>query len=133
MSDSNTTPLDDPKASISPAAHSEGGATRTGHTPGPWAVNPVSAQVDAAGMKRGKRVTIPVCKLLWPTTLRDEAETFANAQLIAAAPMLLTELKAAVDLVELLVRKARTKNPDDADAIAYWHDLIAEAGGTDDV
>jgi len=47
-------------------------------TPGPWAVNPAMAQVDAMPS------TLPVCKLLWPTTKRTEAETWANGQLIAA-------------------------------------------------
>ena len=63
------------------------------HTPGPWAVNPVNAQVDAMPS------TLPVCKLLWPTKKRSEAETFANANLISAAPELLAAL---IDAVEYL-------------------------------
>lgn len=50
------------------------------HTPGPWAVNPINAQVDA--FKDGE--PIPVCRLLWPTTERSEAETEANAARCAA-------------------------------------------------
>jgi len=59
------------------------------HTPGPWAVHPVKAQIDAfpAG------AVVPVCSLLWPTELRSEDETEANAYLIAAAPDLLAALK----------------------------------------
>lgn len=57
------------------------------HTPGPWAVNPINAQVDA--FKDGE--AIPVCRMLWPTTERSAAETEANAHLIAAAPELLAE------------------------------------------
>ena len=53
-------------------------ALEMGPTPGPWAVNPALAQVDAMPS------TLPVCKLLWPTTKRTEAETWANGQIIAA-------------------------------------------------
>lgn len=51
-------------------------------TPGPWVVHPFRATVDAAG--DGEMV--PVCGMLWPTGKRTEAETEANARLIAAAP-----------------------------------------------
>jgi hypothetical protein len=57
---------------------------RAAFTPGPWAVNPVNAQVDA--FDSGKPV--PVCQLLWPTALRSEDVTEANGHLIAAAPEL---------------------------------------------
>ena len=60
------------------------------HTPGPWAVNPFAAQVDAFNENGGATV----CELLWPTEVRSEAETEANARLIAAAPDLLAALKA---------------------------------------
>ena len=59
------------------------------HTPGPWAVNPVIAQVDA--FERG--IPIPVCAMVCPTDLRTEAATMANGTLIAAAPTMLDELK----------------------------------------
>jgi hypothetical protein len=59
--------------------------TRAAHTPGPWAVNPVAAHVDAfAGGE-----PLAVCAMLWPTELRSEAETEANARLIASSPDLL--------------------------------------------
>lgn len=61
------------------------------HTPGPWAVNPFQAQVDAFNTG----TPLPVCQLLWPTDVRSEAETFANARLIAAAPDLLEACEAA--------------------------------------
>lgn len=63
------------------------------HTPGPWAVHPVRAQVDAFATG----VPEPICQFLWPTTVRSEAETEANAHLIAAAPELLAGLKIATD------------------------------------
>lgn len=56
------------------------------HTPGPWAMNPVAAQIDAMPS------LIPVCQLLWPTRQRSESETEANARLIAAAPEMLEAL-----------------------------------------
>lgn len=62
----------------------------TQHTPGPWAVNPFRAQVDAF---RGQdALPLAVCQLLWPTKERSEAETEANGRLIAAAPDLLGAL-----------------------------------------
>lgn len=51
-------------------------------TAAPWAVHPINAQVDALPS------CTPVCQLLWPTDLRSEDETEANAHLIAAAPAL---------------------------------------------
>jgi hypothetical protein len=60
------------------------------HTPGPWAVNPMNAQVDEFG---GQGMPLPVCHMLWPTDKRKEAETMANARLIAAAPDLLEALE----------------------------------------
>jgi hypothetical protein len=61
------------------------------HTTGPWAVNPVTAHVDAFT----EDGPLAVCALLWPTELRSEAETGANAALIAAAPDLLEAAKFA--------------------------------------
>jgi hypothetical protein len=60
-------------------------------TSGPWAVNPLNAQVDA--FDSGEPV--PVCQLLWPTELRSEDETLANAALIATAPNLFDGLERA--------------------------------------
>jgi hypothetical protein len=59
------------------------------HTPGPWAVHPVRARVDAFNSGDA----LPVCELLWPTDERTEEETEANAALIAAAPDLLEALQ----------------------------------------
>lgn len=58
------------------------------HTPGPWFINNYNAQIDADAF--GNK---PVCQLLWPTAIRSENETLANARLIAAAPELLEVLK----------------------------------------
>jgi len=68
------------------------------HTSGPWAVNPVCAQVDA--MPSG----LPICQLLWPTDERSEAETEANAHLIAAAPDLLEALIVCTEDLESEIR-----------------------------
>lgn len=59
------------------------------HTPGPWAVNPAFARVDALGANS----PVPVCQLLWPTDLRSEEETEANARIIAGSPDLLAALE----------------------------------------
>jgi hypothetical protein len=67
-----------------------------GHTPGPWAANPFIAQVDS-GQLDGSDL-IPIAQLLWPTELRSEAETQANARLMAAAPEML-------DLIETQARE----------------------------
>jgi hypothetical protein len=61
------------------------------HTPGSWAVHPSKARVDA--FVGG--APLPVCELLWPTDQRSEAETEANAHLIAAAPEMYEALKEA--------------------------------------
>lgn len=68
-------------------------------TPGPWKVNPFRAQVDCARVEEGDVDLIPVCKMLWPTKLRTEDETFANAALIAEAPAMLMSLVELVDLM----------------------------------
>lgn len=67
-------------------------------TPGPWACHPLLAQVDA--FESGEPVAI--CRLLWPTDLRSEAQTEANARLIAAAPDLLAEEIENLQLLENL-------------------------------
>jgi hypothetical protein len=57
-------------------------------TQGEWAVNPTLAQIDAF-----ESSPAPVCQMLWPTELRSEAQTFANAAYIAAAqPSVVLEL-----------------------------------------
>ena len=53
------------------------------HTPGPWGVDPFVAQVNE--IKTG----CPLLKMQWPSDDRSEEETFANANLIAAAPDML--------------------------------------------
>lgn len=59
------------------------------HTAGPWFVNPLKAWVEIPS------ADAPICAMLWPTDLREEDETFANARLIAVAPDLLRELETA--------------------------------------
>jgi hypothetical protein len=56
------------------------------HTPGPWTVNKTAALINAPDSES-------ICLLRWPTTVRTEVETKANATLIAAAPDLLDALE----------------------------------------
>lgn len=71
-------------------------------TPGEWAVHPIEARVDAfAGGS-----PLPVCKMLWPTEFRTEAETEANAVFIAAFNPVVA--RALLDMVERQ-RKALTE------------------------
>jgi len=71
----------------------------TDFTPGPWEVNPFNAQVDAMPVEP-KHSIAPVCQLLWPTQERSEAETEANAHLIAAAPDMYEALSEAKEWIE---------------------------------
>ena len=64
-------------------------------TPGPWAMNPAEATVDAFNPH------LPVCQLLWPTDQRSEEETKANATLIAAAPAIVEALEELVRQIDL--------------------------------
>jgi hypothetical protein len=89
------------------------------HTPGPWAVHPVRARVDAFNSGDA----LPVCELLWPTDERTEEETEANAALIAAAPDLLEALREAVKWIEESAEgEAATRMALDALAKAEPHD-----------
>ena len=65
----------------------------------------------------------PICKLRWPTTLRTEDETRANANLIAASPELLKacmmmdkamneqQVDKALDFVKSAIAKAKGQTP----------------------
>jgi hypothetical protein len=70
-------------------------------TQGEWAVNPTLAQIDAF-----ESSPVPVCQMLWPTELRSEAQTFANAAYIAAA-----QPSVVLELIER-VRAAEAKVPE---------------------
>ena len=61
-------------------------------TPGPWLVNAASAWVEVPD------ADAPICAMLWPTDLRSEEETFANARLIAGAPDMLDALQEIADI-----------------------------------
>lgn len=87
-------------------------------TPGPWAVNPVSAQVDAMPS------LLPVCQLLWPTDQRSEAETEANARLISAAPELLEALRRV-----LSSQTIKNPDPDSDPDVIFARAAIAKATG----
>ena len=88
----------------------------TKFTPGPWAVHPVLARVDAFNLFDGD----PVCQLLWPTELRSEEETEANGLLIAAAPQLLSALQEARKGCQLLEDLCACRGDDD-----YVSELLA--------
>lgn len=60
-------------------------------TAGPWAVDLTKAMVIPASQPDA-----PVCLLLWPTPLRSQAETFANAQAISANPELIAAARQTV-------------------------------------
>jgi hypothetical protein len=74
-------------------------------TAGPWAVHPSVAQVDAFTPH-----PVPVCQLLWPTELRTEAETEANAAFIAtsrtAAPIAYRGLLVSIEGLEKIAKPA---------------------------
>ena len=63
------------------------------HTKGPWAVHPFNAQIVA--FRDGHESVL--AKMLWPTKVRTEAETLANAKLMASAPDLLAALRNLLD------------------------------------
>jgi hypothetical protein len=86
-----------------------------GHTPGPWIVNPFRAQVDCQTLSE-KGGLLPVARMLWPTDERSEAETEANAQLIAAAPDLLDALSRAIKWLAVSDDPRSTKDLNAAEA-----------------
>lgn len=67
------------------------------HTKGPWLVSPFSARVEVPDCDA------PICEMLWPTDLRSEDETYANAVLSAAAPELLEALQASKNILDQLI------------------------------
>ena len=100
--------------------------SKASHTAGPWVVNPLCAQVDCSKPSEIGGL-LPIAQLLWPTDERSEAETAANAHLIAAAPELLKALR-AVDLAR------HTDEPDDWQrATDLTASAFAKAEGRHDV
>jgi hypothetical protein len=98
------------------------------HTPGPWVIHFSKAQVDAFDGEDGQ--PLPVCKLLWPIKKRSEAETRANANLIAAAPDL---LEALWECIEVESRHSNRQATDRArkEAHAKARAVIEKAEGRD--
>jgi hypothetical protein len=100
------------------------------HTPGPWAVHPVLARVDAFDAIDPSGLDgdgLPICQMLWPTELRSEDETDANARLIAAAPELLEALKAARTALNSVHETDGLLDHEEA-AIAIIDAALAKAG-----
>jgi|GEM_PF-2890887 len=60
-------------------------------TKGEFEVHSEKAYVIPAG---DEAIACPICAMLWPTNIRGEDETFANAELIAAAFTAMTKLDA---------------------------------------
>lgn len=81
-------------------------------TPGPWAVNPFKATVDECD----DRGPLPICAMLWPTDRRSEAETEANACLIAASTDMYDALQDALKVAEFEHHPWRP-----------WHDVAKQA------
>lgn len=68
----------------------------SGHTEGEWLVHKLAAYVVPAGFENAPVDDCrPICALLWPTEVRSEAETKANAHMIAASTAMLETLKEA--------------------------------------
>ena len=99
----------------------------TKHTPGPWVVHPIRAEVNAPVIGEDGDL-LPVCKLLWPTTERTEEETLANAELIAAAPDLYRALEELVH-TELLPNESMAHYARRHKAIADAVFTLAKARG----
>lgn len=71
------------------------------YTWAPWIVHPVEARVDSQQLSEIGGL-LPICALLWPTDERSEAETEANANLIAASPELYEALKGVISWLSVL-------------------------------
>jgi len=81
-------------------------------TPGPWLVSPVEAWVEIPGEDA------PICAMLWPTDLRSEGETYANAGLIALARTALPHLLSRISELESALRGVKAEAIDIAKASA---------------
>lgn len=92
-------------------------------------VNPLMAQVDCGTLSR-KGGLLPVAQMLWPTDERSEAETEANARLIAVAPEMLDVLKSIGLLVEQIDRTPLIAAHNIADVYRlYGAPIVAQATG----
>jgi hypothetical protein len=83
------------------------------HTPGPWRVDGKDSTLVVAG----SRVLVPIARAL-PVSNGFAQDAPANAALIASELMLLSELEALVESVEILagtVEVLRGRGPEDAD------------------
>ena len=98
-------------------------------TPGPWAVNPCKATVDAFDKDR----PLSVCGCLWPTDERTEEQTEANADIIAAAPDALDWIAKALPILKRVENRMLATDPetwlDYEMQLATLTALIAQAEG----
>ena len=95
------------------------------HTPGPWNYYKHGPRGD-----NGKVKVETATEVIAVVAQRDEAEQFANARLIAAAPRLLAELKALADQFDSWVEHgdAAVEQPDTRDA---WAAILEAEGGAE--
>lgn len=91
------------------------------HTPGPWVAHGRNVSVE------GRDIEFPVAQV---TDILHEAEAFANARLIAAAPDLLEALRGCVEQLGHYLLSVESGKDDDAEsAYQYGMAMIAKAEG----
>jgi hypothetical protein len=67
------------------------------HSPGPWSMGHGNTDVIYSGSGTSRR---EVCTVAPPTKVHPDRPSFADSQLIAAAPDMLAQLKAVVGVFE---------------------------------
>lgn len=80
--------------------------SETKHTPGPWKVDP-RIRFSGEGGRNAYVEVASVVKAIWcakvQTFTDDDGEYAANANLISAAPELLSQLKSALACIEMVL------------------------------
>ncbi len=94
----------------------------SGYTPGKWVVHPGRAWICPA-----QGLEAPIAAMKWPTNIRSEAETMANAQLMAASPKLLESTEWLLWTLQNVLAGKRVSDADEA--ISHAQKAIALATG----